>query len=147
MIYVFIGRMLRPLDRLTRALEEVGDGRFRTRFGGRLPPELARLRDSFNRMAARLADADADNRRLNAQLLTSREEERSELARDLHDEVGPYLFAIGADAALAARRLREDRAGKRRSSFNRLPTRYSTRIGRSGACSGGCARSGSKSRG
>jgi two-component system sensor histidine kinase UhpB len=112
MIYVFIGRMLRPLDRLTRALEEVGDGRFRTRFGGRLPPELVRLRDSFNRMAARLADADADNRRLNAQLLTSREEERSELARDLHDEVGPYLFAIGADAALAARSLREHRAGE-----------------------------------
>ena len=68
LIYVFIGRMLRPLDRLTGALEEVGDGRFRTRFSGRLPLELSRLRDSFNRMAARLAATDADNRRLTEQL-------------------------------------------------------------------------------
>ncbi len=51
LIYVFIGRTLRPLDRLAAALEEVGDGYFRTRFGGRLAPELARLRNSFNRMA------------------------------------------------------------------------------------------------
>jgi two-component system sensor histidine kinase UhpB len=109
LIYVFVGRMLRPIDRLTGALEEVGDGHFRTRFSGRLPPELARLRDSFNRMAARLAAADADNRRLNEQLLTLQEEERSDLARDLHDEVGPFLFAIGADAAAASRLLAEHR--------------------------------------
>jgi two-component system, NarL family, sensor histidine kinase UhpB len=111
LIYVFIGRMLRPIDRLTGALEEVGDGRFRTRFDGRLPPELARLRDSFNRMAARLAATDADNRRLNEQLLSLQEQERSDLARDLHDEVGPFLFAIGVDAAAASRLLAEHRAG------------------------------------
>ena len=112
LIYVFIGRMLRPIDRLTGALEEVGDGRFRTRFDGRLPPELARLRDSFNRMAARLATSDADNRRLNEQLLSLQEQERSDLARDLHDEVGPFLFAIGVDAAAASRLLAEHRGGE-----------------------------------
>jgi two-component system sensor histidine kinase UhpB len=112
LIYVFIGHMLRPLDRLTGALEEVGDGRFRTRFSGRLPPELARLRDSFNRMAARLAAADADNRRLNEQLVSLQEQERSDLARDLHDDVGPFLFAIGADAAAASRLLAEHCAGE-----------------------------------
>jgi two-component system sensor histidine kinase UhpB len=112
LIYVFIGRMLRPIDRLTGALEEVGDGRFRTRFDGRLLPELARLRDSFNRMAARLAASDDDNRRLNEQLLSLQEQERSDLARDLHDEVGPFLFAIGVDAAAASRLVAEDRAGE-----------------------------------
>jgi two-component system sensor histidine kinase UhpB len=107
LIYLFIGRLLRPIDRLTGALEEVGDGRFGTRFSGRLPPELGRLRDSFNRMAARLAASDADNRRLNEQLLSLQERERSDLARDLHDEVGPFLFAIGVDAAAATRLLAE----------------------------------------
>jgi len=70
---------------------------------------LARLRDSFNRMAVRLAKADAENRRLNEQLLTLQEEERSELARDLHDEVTPYLFAINADTATASRLIAENR--------------------------------------
>ena len=109
LIYLFIGRALRPLEALAEALEQVGDGRYRTRIGGRLAPELARLRDSFNRMAARLASADTENKRLNEQLLTLQEQERSELARDLHDEVSPFLFAINIDAASASRMLSEGR--------------------------------------
>src|SRR6516164_9610641 len=112
LIYLFIGRALRPLEAMAKALEQVGEGRYRTRFGGRLAPELARLRDSFNRMAARLAVADAENRRLNEQLLTLEERERSELARDLHDEVSPFLFAINIDAATASRMLKEGRTAE-----------------------------------
>jgi two-component system, NarL family, sensor histidine kinase UhpB len=112
LIYVFIGRALRPLEALAVALEQVGDGRYRTRIGGMLPPELSRLRDNFNRMAERLAAADAENRRLNEQLLTLQDRERSELARDLHDEVSPFLFAINIDAAAASQRLEEGRAAE-----------------------------------
>jgi two-component system, NarL family, sensor histidine kinase UhpB len=61
-----------------------------------------------------LADADAENRGLNEQLLTLQEQERSELARDLHDEVSPFLFAIAVDVASAARLLREGRATEAR---------------------------------
>ena len=111
LIYVFIGHTLRPLDGLAAGLEEVGDGDYLIRIGGRLAPELARLRDNFNRMAARLAEAAAENRRLNERLLTLQEEERSELARDLHDEVSPYLFAIGADAATTSRLIDQGRTG------------------------------------
>jgi two-component system, NarL family, sensor histidine kinase UhpB len=110
LIYIFIGRTLRPLNRLAAALAEVGDGHYRIRIGGRLAPELARLRDSFNRMAARLAESAAENRRLNERLLTLQEDERGELARDLHDEVSPYLFAINADASTASRLIDNGRA-------------------------------------
>jgi two-component system, NarL family, sensor histidine kinase UhpB len=111
-IYLVIGRALRPLEALGQALEQVGDGRYRTRIGGRLAPELARLRDSFNRMAARLAVVDTENRRLTEQLLTLQDQERSELARDLHDEVSPFLFAINIDASSASRLLEEGRTSE-----------------------------------
>jgi two-component system sensor histidine kinase UhpB len=50
-------------------------------------------------MTGRLAQSEAHNQRLSKQLATIQEEERAEIARDLHDEVGPCLFAIGVDAA------------------------------------------------
>jgi hypothetical protein len=45
-------------------MAQVGAGRYRTRIGGRLALELLQLRDSFDRMTARLADADAENQLL-----------------------------------------------------------------------------------
>jgi len=50
-------------------------------------------------MAARLAEAQLRNARLNEQLMTLQEEERADLARDLHDEIGPSLFAVNVTAA------------------------------------------------
>ena len=103
LVYVFIGRALRPLSRLAGALGSVGRGDYRIRIAGRVPPELAPLRDSFNGMAGQLAAMAAENRRLNEQLLGLQEQERGELARDLHDEVSPFLFAINVDVASIAR--------------------------------------------
>ena len=103
LIYVFIGHALRPLDRLAQGLARIGGGDYAVRVEERLPPELSRLADSFNRMAARLAGMAAENRDLAEQLLSLQEQERSDLARDLHDEIGPFLFAINIDAAAIAR--------------------------------------------
>ena len=103
LIYLFIGRALRPLDRFAAALGAIGRGDNTVRLTEALPPELARLRDSFNRTATRLAEMAAENRRLNEELLGLQERERGELARDLHDEVGPFLFAINIDAAAIER--------------------------------------------
>lgn len=109
LIYVFIGHALRPLGRLAAALGRIGAGDYGVRLEGRLPPELSRLRDSFNRTASQLAGMAAENLRLNEQLLSLQQQERSELARDLHDDVGPFLFAINIDAANITRQLREGR--------------------------------------
>jgi two-component system sensor histidine kinase UhpB len=102
LIYVFIGRVLRPLERLGEALGEVGRGDYTPRRAKGLAPEIARLYDRFNEMAARLAAADERNRRLNEKLLTAQETERLNIARDLHDEIGPFLFAAQVDAAAIA---------------------------------------------
>lgn len=112
LIYLSIGRTLRPLNQLIAAMEQVGRGDYAIRVDGRLTPELARVRDAFNLMAGRLAATDARNRRLNEQILTLQEEERAEFARDLHDEVGPLLFALNVDVGTMRRALEEDRSQK-----------------------------------
>jgi two-component system, NarL family, sensor histidine kinase UhpB len=111
LVYFFIGRALRPLDRLAAGLSRIGRGDYSARLDGKLPPELSRLRDSFNRMAGQLAEMAGENQRLNEQLLTLQEEERNDIAHDLHDEIGPFLFAINVDAANITRRIDEGRVG------------------------------------
>jgi two-component system sensor histidine kinase UhpB len=105
LIYVFIGRALRPLERLGAALQAVGSGDYgpAAEIGGNVAPEFTRLRESFDSMARRLAEADARNRALSRQLMTLQEEERREIARDLHDEIGPLLFGARVDAASVTR--------------------------------------------
>jgi two-component system sensor histidine kinase UhpB len=99
LIYWAVGRALAPLGLLAGAFGRVGAGDFSARLGAVGPPELARLAVGFNGMAEQLGDVAAQNRLLQEQLLSLQEEERAELARDLHDEIGPFLFATGIDAA------------------------------------------------
>ena len=47
----------------------------------------------------RLTAMQLQNTRLNEQLAKVQEEERAELARELHDEIGPFLFAVALDIA------------------------------------------------
>jgi len=100
LIYWVIGRALSPLLDLSRGLESIGatDDRERLREAG--PPEVHRLQRGFNAMADRLSEIDQRNRALEAQLLTIQDEERAEIAQDLHDEIGPHLFAVALDAQI-----------------------------------------------
>ena len=112
LIYFFIGRALRPLDCLAVALKQIGHGNYKLRMDGNPVPELSRLQRSFNRMASELEEMDEEKRRLNEQLLTLQEEERSEIARDLHDEISPFLFAVNVDLAAISRLAGQGRCGE-----------------------------------
>ena len=96
--YLAVGRALHPLESLSIAFERIGKGDYCS-VPERGPPELARLANGFNLMTRRLVTVAAQNRRLNERLLTLQAEERADLARDLHDEIGPLLFAVGMTAA------------------------------------------------
>jgi two-component system, NarL family, sensor histidine kinase UhpB len=111
LICAVIGRALRPLEHLSSAFEQIGKGDYHGRLPERGPPELARLACGFNLMTQRLATVAAQNRRLNERLLTLQAEERADLARDLHDEIGPLLFAVDMTAATIERCAGGDRAG------------------------------------
>src|ERR1700733_6143077 len=109
LVSLVVGRALRPLDRLSAALASLGSGEYTVRVEQAGPPELLRLGRGFNAMAEQLSASQARNLRLNEQLLTLQEEERTELARDLHDEVGPFLFAVHLDAASIEQAVLSDR--------------------------------------
>ena len=91
---------LAPLRDVREALLRIGAGDLSTRIAPGVAHELAPLRDGVNAMAERLAATVEQNRALNEQVINLQEEERAELARDLHDEVAPFVFAVGADAAM-----------------------------------------------
>jgi two-component system, NarL family, sensor histidine kinase UhpB len=98
-----LGRALRSLENLSTAFDRVGKGDYHGSLPVHGPPELTRLANGFNVMTERLATVAAQNHRLNERLLTLQAEERADLARDLHDEIGPMLFAIDMTAAAIER--------------------------------------------
>jgi two-component system sensor histidine kinase UhpB len=100
-IWWAIGHTLKPLTELTAALGRVGAGGFDARLPAGSLPETRAIVQAFNRMAEDLAESHEDNLALHRQLLSAQEAERGEIARDLHDEIGPLLFAINVDAASA----------------------------------------------
>ena len=105
LVYLTVRRALRPLADVADGLGRIEAGGRDVRVPARGPPELAELGRGFNRMSRRLDDVDARNARLAEQMLSLQEEERADLARDLHDEVGPALFAVTMTAATILRAL------------------------------------------
>lgn len=99
LVFITVGRALRPITELLGAFERLGSGDTRARVAAEGPTEIAKLCAGFNGMAQRLGDMETRNRRLNEQLATVQEEERADLARDLHDEVSPFLFSVDVDAS------------------------------------------------
>lgn len=96
--YATLGRALRPLESLSNGLARVGQGDYRVHVDEAGPQELTIIYKAFNQMAETLDQSERQNRRLGEQLSTVQEEERAEIARDLHDEIGPFLFAVDVDA-------------------------------------------------
>ncbi|MFD0987888.1 ATP-binding protein [Methyloligella solikamskensis] len=107
--YILLGRMLGPLASIARGMSQLEDGQYATRLPRPRVVELAALADRFNFLAETLGRARAENARLYEQLITVQEDERREVASELHDEASPCLFGITANAFSI-----EQLAGKRK---------------------------------
>ena len=102
LVYLLIGKALKPLDQLVASFGLIGSGNYQIRVAERGAAEIVSIGRAFNLMAAQLSTMRSRNRALEEQLLKLQDEERADLARDLHDDIGPYLFAVNVDAAMIA---------------------------------------------
>ncbi len=63
--------------------------------------ELSHLSDGINALAAHLRQGRSENQLLQERMMTLAETERARIASDLHDDMGPLLFALSAAAGQA----------------------------------------------
>jgi two-component system, NarL family, sensor histidine kinase UhpB len=102
MLYFLFGRVLDPLTGVARGLADLEQRNYRVRLPRPQARELAAITDRFNALAEALATVLAENEKLNRRLITAQDDERRRTALELHDEVGPSLFGLKANAASIA---------------------------------------------
>lgn len=95
-----VRRAMGLLDELLGALHQVSGGQLTARLREAGLPEARQLAKHFNRMAATLEQAQADNAQLTQALLAVQEQERTQLAQTLHDDLGQYLAGMRAQLCL-----------------------------------------------
>lgn len=93
-----VRRSLRPLHLLADGFDRLEHGDYRP-IADIPVAELARVARQFNLFAASLERVTSDNRLLIDRLLSMQDHERRDVAAELHDEFGPVLFGIRAEAA------------------------------------------------
>lgn len=98
-----VSRALAPIQTLSDAMAKIEAGGYDTRVKPDGPPELVAICEKLNHLAATLGDAVDDKRRLAERIVSLQDVERKEIARELHDEFGPYLFALRVHAGALTR--------------------------------------------
>ena len=101
-LYFLFGRVLDPLTALAGGLSDLQRQSYNVRLPRPHTRELATIAEHFNALALALEAVRAENLRLNRRLITAQDDERRRTALELHDEVGPCLFGLKANAASIA---------------------------------------------
>jgi two-component system sensor histidine kinase UhpB len=109
---LLLGRTLRPLDAYGSALGRLADGDFCARVKPAGSPEFVDIGEKINALAQALENLSAANRDLIQKLMDVQDDERRTIAQELHDEIGPHLFALRANATVLQASLRQQGAEK-----------------------------------
>ena len=100
-------RALRPVRELQAGLRRLARGESEASLPAFALREFRQVADAIDALAAALAHSRAAQRQLARQLIQVQEDERRALARELHDEMGQTLTAIGVTAAYLERHAAE----------------------------------------
>src|SRR5271166_2305397 len=108
---LLVGRSLRPLGVARATLARLQSGDYAARAEGGGPPEIESLNAKVNGLAETLGALDRQNSELAERVFDAHDQERRVIARELHDEFGPHLFALRASASALAKKLAGHPAG------------------------------------
>jgi two-component system, NarL family, sensor histidine kinase UhpB len=107
-IMVLVGRAIAPIAQVGQAISQLAAGDTSVKLVPRGPPEFIDISEKLNGLAVDLAKVNAENTRLVQQIMKVQEEERAQIARDLHDDMGPHLFCIRANVSALREKLPDD---------------------------------------
>lgn len=88
---------LRPLQNLGDGLTRMRTGDYEQEIPSAGPPEIRNSAQEANELARTLNRLSQDNRSLLRRIVSLQDDERQDMARELHDELGPLLFGIRAN--------------------------------------------------
>ena len=93
--------LLRPIRHMVRATKKISQGEFKTRVKVYNLDEVGELAASFNQMAAaleryrrKIREKESARVALIDQIVSTQEDERKKIARELHDQLGQCLSAV-----------------------------------------------------
>jgi two-component system, NarL family, sensor histidine kinase UhpB len=96
LVLLLVRRSLRPFEGLKRGLADLEAGKSNVRIEQRGAAEFRAISVALNSLSGTLDRIKTENHSLVDRLIRVQDNERTEIARDLHDEAGPCLFSIRA---------------------------------------------------
>jgi two-component system, NarL family, sensor histidine kinase UhpB len=120
LLYLLFGRVLGPLTVLAHGLSDLEHQAYGVRLPQPQARELSAIAEHFNALARALEALRGENLNLNRRLITAQDDERRRTALELHDEVGPCLFGLKANASSIASAAQNLPVGARQSVTERL---------------------------
>lgn len=99
LVLLFLRHSLAPFDSLKSGLAQLEAGKSGVRLSLSGATEFRSIAVALNSLGATLDRVKQENRELVDRLIQVQEDERKDIARDLHDEAGPCLFSIRATSA------------------------------------------------
>jgi two-component system, NarL family, sensor histidine kinase UhpB len=103
-----MNRALAPLQSPVAAMKGIAAGDYDTRVTPGGPPEFAAIGTQLNDLVATLGQSLQDKQQLAEKIVSLQDAERKDVARELHDEFGPHLFALRAHASALAQAVDAD---------------------------------------
>lgn len=108
LILMVISLALEPISEIVDAIAMLEEGETELALKLRGPPEIVRIGRGINSLAATLGKFNDENHFLIQKLVNMQEDERKQIAGDLHDKLAPHLFSIRASVSALREELRGD---------------------------------------
>lgn len=109
--YFTTGSTIMSMNHLGEGLTRMRTGRYDRPIAPSGPPEIRRGAEEANELARTLRQLSQDNRDLLRRIVSLQDDERQDIARELHDELGPLLFGIRASTVALVESLPPEDSG------------------------------------